>query len=505
MYISKSIFGPAAKRPLMMKRQGSAALTAASKILRRTKKAPTVIRKRATVRKLPAARPVGSPKLLSKELPTSSLYAGVSDKWKAVISDAIMDAVATDPNIKRRSRHNSASSAGSESSSIIRKKPVRKPAAVPEEPATCSSLYAGVSDQWKALISDAIMDAVTVGPKAVQGRRSRHGSGSSTKSGSSGSRAVFKRKTTKKPASKPNALHSLPQEPATCSLFAGVSDKWKTLISDAIMDAVSMDPNVIQGRQNRRGSVSSIESGSSESSVASSVVSSASSTGSRKSTGTVAKVTRTANGRVSKLRHRRVQKAVKRLSVKPRAAQLEKIKREKIDDEDFCLNQLNWSSWKPAMAPVAMDTKQEWIERRGERPGVRNVDLFTSSCHKPAVYEFAVQPPSSDNLHPVLSRATAGFTGNHWDTKLLNGLSVEAQVDRVLKRGCKVFVRRAPFSRPIKNKNLEVSTINELRSLIQKTYDYAWQEHYDVPSRKYFHRNVRRDGVTISDNPPEWM
>ena len=504
MYISKSIFGPAAKRPLMMKRQGSAALTAASKILRRTKKAPTVVRKRAAVRKFPAARQVGSPKPLPQEPPTcSSLYAGVSDKWKAVISDAIMDAVAKDTS-GRRSRHNSASSVGSGSCTIVKKKTVQKPAVAPREPATCSSLYAGVSDQWKALISNAIMDAVTVDPNnAVQGRRRRHGSGSSVKNGSSGSRVVFKRKHTKKPASQPNPLKSLPQKPATCSLFAGVSDKWKALISDAIMDAVSRDPNVIHGRRNRRGSVSSVESGSSESSGASSVVSSASSTGSRKSTGEVAKVTRTANGRVSKLRGRRVQKAVKRLFVKPKA---EKIKREKIEDDDFFLNQLNWSSWKPAMAPVAMDTKQEWIERRGERPGVRNVDLFTSNCHKPAVYEFAVQPPRSDNIHPVLSRATAGFTGNHWDTKLLNGLSVEAQVDRVLKRGCKVFVRRAPFSRPIKNKNAgEVSTLNELRSLIQKTYDYAWQEHYDVPSRKYFHRNVRRDGAVISDNPPEWM
>ena len=122
------------------------------------------------------------------------------------------------------------------------------------------------------------------------------------------------------------------------------------------------------------------------SSIASSVVSSLGSTGSRISTGKVSKVTRTAKGRISKLK-RRAKKPVK-ISSKPKSAHLEKIHREKIDDEDFCLNELNWSSWKPAMAPVAVDTRHEWIERRGERPGVRNVDLFTSNCHKPALYEF---------------------------------------------------------------------------------------------------------------------
>ena len=144
------------QEPLMMKRQGSAAFTAASKILRRTKRPQKqIIRKRTAVRTLPAARAVSKKTVLKEPTTCSALYDGVSDKWKAVISDAIMDAVSTSAALARRSRH------GSDNEH-------NKPTPQPEEPAVCSSLYAGVSDQWKTLISDAINDAVTKGPNPVQ-------------------------------------------------------------------------------------------------------------------------------------------------------------------------------------------------------------------------------------------------------------------------------------------------------------------------------------------------
>ena len=295
--------------------------------------------------------------------------------------------------------------------------------------------------------------------------------------------------------------------------IVNVNEKKKALIADAILEAVAMEPRITRSR---RSSVSSVESGSSVESASSrssrSSVSSAGSTGSKGSL--VTRVTRAANGVTkTRLRPRKVvvtSKKTKTAAAKARtpakSTTSEKIRRERVIDNEVCFDELNWSSWKPAIAPVAMDKKYEWIERRGERPGVRNIDLFTNNCDRPAVYEFAVQTPAGDKKYPVLSRTTAGFTGSHWDTKLLNGLSVESQLDRVVKRGCKVFVRRALFSRPIKSKKTgQVTTVNELRSLMQKTYDYAWQEHYDVPSRKYFHRNVRKDGVVISDNPAEWM
>ncbi len=307
---------------------------------------------------------------------------------------------------------------------------------------------------------------------------------------------------------------SLITSSAAAILGPDASDKKKAMLAAAIReatatvrDAVAMETG---STGSRRSSVSSVESASSVSSAGSS-----SSSRSSGSTGSVSRVTRAANGVVkTRLRPKRLAPTTKAAPPKPasvkasRTSPVPRCKREDVADQ-LVLTDLKWSTWKPAIVPttVAPEIKDggEWVERRGERPGLRNIELFSGKSHNPAVYEFAVQAPGSEDLHPVLSRATAGYTGSHWDAKFLSTLSVEAQVDRVLKRGCKIFARRAPYARPISAKKDQPSSLGELRSLIHKTYDYAWQEHYDVDARKYFHRNVRRNGVAISDNPKEWM
>lgn len=185
-----------------------------------------------------------------------------------------------------------------------------------------------------------------------------------------------------------------------------------------------------------------------------------------------------------------------------RASVTEKKNREEVQQSEFSLGVLDWSPWKAAITPSTprkSSSSESWIPRRNEHTGLRNVDIFEHDTLKPAVYEFAVQTPGGKK-YPVLSRTTGGFNSCHWDTKLLNTTPVESQIDRVVKRGCKLFARRALFEKPVTVDRENVDTMDELRSLIHKTYDYPWQEHYDIPSRRYLHRTVMKDGVLISDN-----
>ncbi len=181
----------------------------------------------------------------------------------------------------------------------------------------------------------------------------------------------------------------------------------------------------------------------------------------------------------------------------------DKVNREDVSKADFSLDGFTWSPWKQAIASVSPRRSDSWIPRRGNRTGVRNVDIFGYNTMNPAMYEFAVETPEG-HKYPVLSRTTGGFNSCHWDTKLLNTPSVEAQLDRVIRRGCKLYARQAIFPKEgeyqvIVNPD-DLITLQELRSLICKTYDYAWQEHYDTNSGRSLHRTVMKDGVLISDN-----
>ena len=199
---------------------------------------------------------------------------------------------------------------------------------------------------------------------------------------------------------------------------------------------------------------------------------------------------------------------VRKLIAKAKAARgvttaTDKVNREDVSKADFSLDGFTWSPWKQAIASVSPRRSDSWIPRRGNRTGVRNIDIFGHDTVKPAMYEFAVETPEG-RKYPVLSRTTGGFNSCHWDTKLLNTPPVEAQLDRVIRRGCKLYARRALFPEEGEDQvtvnDNDVSTVEELRSLIGKTYDYAWQEHYDTTSRRYLHRTVMKDGVLISDN-----
>ena len=137
---------------------------------------------------------------------------------------------------------------------------------------------------------------------------------------------------------------------------------------------------------------------------------------------------------------------------------------------------------------------------------MRNVGIYADDNDESAVYEFAVQPFGSTAKFPLATRATGGFTGVHWDTYFFRHGKINKQVDRVLTRGCKIYSRRAPFefdsttpySVNIKGRDVNISTVTELRLLMNKVYDYAWRERH-IAGQSHGYRKVTRSDVTISE------
>ncbi len=131
-----------------------------------------------------------------------------------------------------------------------------------------------------------------------------------------------------------------------------------------------------------------------------------------------------------------------------------------------------------------------WIPRRGEDAyGVRDYTLFMGDTSAPSLYELAVQPGNGCRKYPMYLRSSRGFSQGYWDTYLLrNGLVGDA-VDSALRKGCKIFMRRAKVDKPVRYDNKVVKEVDELRRLIHNTYDYAWQGPM---------RNVTKNKVQIS-------
>ena len=190
---------------------------------------------------------------------------------------------------------------------------------------------------------------------------------------------------------------------------------------------------------------------------------------------------------------------------------IDKILREEATPTNFPLSSLEWSDWKRAIQRKQPETSK-WESRFVGHRGFRRQELF-SSIKTPAVYEVAVKVPDYKEKIPVLASVKQGIQGQSWEAALLSKDKLRCQVDRVLKRGCKVYVRRAPFSVKtmpsiydkcgIKRKtDCAKSTdnaVHELRGLMARVCDYAWRDHYDTASRTYSHRGLVVNGVKVSD------
>ena len=198
--------------------------------------------------------------------------------------------------------------------------------------------------------------------------------------------------------------------------------------------------------------------------------------------------------------------------VLPRRGTTEKALREEIGSGRFALADLHWSDWKQALAKTA-PARGSWESRQGQQVGMRNAQLFENMTDA-AIYELAVQPPASRSKIPVLNKVTIGYGDRrHWEAALLSQPKVQTRVNHVLRRGCKLYVRRALVTlndmavvraktgrirSPSKDSPSSITElVRELRSLAGQLYDYAWTDHYDVTTRKYSHRTIHRNTCRI--------
>lgn len=174
--------------------------------------------------------------------------------------------------------------------------------------------------------------------------------------------------------------------------------------------------------------------------------------------------------------------------------------RELIPETKFALNTLDWSTWYVAMADKAVEG-EDWKPRPGVEPsGMRKSVIFPeTSCS--AIYEFAVQPQEGARKYPVYYRTTNGFDMSSWDTYLLRNHRIKKQLDHVLKKGCKVYIRRAKLEQALRTEigGQLIQSVTDLSKLLYDSYDYAW----DTRSRCARRKVIKRGKMISAPSFPE--
>ena len=174
----------------------------------------------------------------------------------------------------------------------------------------------------------------------------------------------------------------------------------------------------------------------------------------------------------------------------------QKINREAILSKQF-LDTLEWTPWNLAMVnDSSLSCSKVWSSRPGDRQGVRYEGLVKDT-DIPAVYEFAVATPVSDSKYAVYASVTKGFNHQSWENKFLSQSHLQKQLDCVLNRDCRLYVRSAPVTSDSADDVND--SVAKLRHILATKYDYAWQEHYNTQTRTYHHRRLYKNGVLISE------
>ena len=185
-----------------------------------------------------------------------------------------------------------------------------------------------------------------------------------------------------------------------------------------------------------------------------------------------------------------------------------RVYRERVTKRIFALADMDWSRWKLGITPIAPtgNRANTWRARHRDHVGVRRTTIFHSDdTTTPSVYEIAIQPHSAAPKHPVSFFVTTGFQGRRWDHAIFPE-NVHKQVDQVLERGCKLYIRRAPLKTD--GEKTVKDSVKEMRTLLSRTYDYAWRTRYDATVRTRGRRHLVRSRKVISDKnwayPSPW-
>ena len=149
-----------------------------------------------------------------------------------------------------------------------------------------------------------------------------------------------------------------------------------------------------------------------------------------------------------------------------------KLNREKVPDTNFRFNRLRWSPWKlaavPAEAEVRSGAWRRFLRGAARARGGAVLGVGAGGRGQGTVLcEAAVQTRPGARRHVVWCRVLPASSANRLSlSRLLASPSVRAQLDRVMRSGCRVWVRRAKVSR--------LQNEGEVKQQVKDVYDYAW-------------------------------
>ncbi|VDI53760.1 Hypothetical predicted protein [Mytilus galloprovincialis] len=133
------------------------------------------------------------------------------------------------------------------------------------------------------------------------------------------------------------------------------------------------------------------------------------------------------------------------------------------------LNDAPWSRWQLAITPESPEGEEShlWQKRKGDLTGYRKTEICNGQYQKPALYEFAVQTHEHCKRYDVYCKCNKGFTldKGSWESRLLNNTDVRNEVEDVLQKGCRIFVKHFPLIKTSTNKMADLDH-----------YDYAHVE-----------------------------
>ena len=156
-----------------------------------------------------------------------------------------------------------------------------------------------------------------------------------------------------------------------------------------------------------------------------------------------------------------------------------KLMREKVPDSNFRFSQLHWSPWKLAAVPVETEVKSGQWRRflkgcaRGRGGMVVGAGCSKGSKQGSVLCEAAVQTRPGARRHVVWCRVLPASSANRLSlSRLLSSQSVRKQLERVMRGGCRLWVRWASVSGRGHGK------VN-MQQEVKDVYNYAW-----CPSRE---------------------
>ena len=166
-------------------------------------------------------------------------------------------------------------------------------------------------------------------------------------------------------------------------------------------------------------------------------------------------------------------------------AKLPRLKRENVSERNFRLNRLTWTPWQLAIIPeYSGETggRRNWRKRKNGRGYIRH-SIFGGKFQYTALYECAVQRRRRTKRYVVYSVSSSGFKTS-WGSRLLDKRA-KNQVDKVLRQGCSVYIRRA------------ILTSHTKQEVVQslKLYDYAWRK---LRLHRFIPRRIVKSSIKLS-------